>query len=323
MIKSPLLTISLDFELLWGIFEKAGDRINSRYFENTRKVIPQMLDAFVENGVEVTWATVGMLFANDEEEWRQYQPEDRPTYKDKRLSAYEWVKHHGMNPVHHFAPDLIKLIIDAPGQELASHTFSHYYTLMRGQTPEQFRMDLRAAQQIAKDKFQVSLSSLVFPRNHLNYHYLQICTAEGFDQVRGNPENWFWQETQKESLLKKVGRTADCFIPMGKRTSYSMSEISKDEPDYPWIIPASRLLRPHYGKGPFVDRIRLHRVKEEMTEAARHGEVYHLWWHPHNFGNYPEECMRELKEIIQHFRQLQQEYGMQACNMQNLAKLKG
>ena len=62
-----ILTISLDFELHWGGFEKwplgvkDGDSYN-QYFLNTRQVIPKMLELFAEHEVHVTWATVGMLF---------------------------------------------------------------------------------------------------------------------------------------------------------------------------------------------------------------------------------------------------------------------
>ena len=56
------LVISLDFELIWGIFDHA-DIVNKKdYFDNTLKVIPKILDCFEKNGVKATWATVGMLF---------------------------------------------------------------------------------------------------------------------------------------------------------------------------------------------------------------------------------------------------------------------
>jgi hypothetical protein len=52
-----------------------------------------------------------------------------------------------------------------------------------------------------------------------------------------------------------------------------------------------------------------------MTIAARNNEFYHLWWHPHNFGNHSEENMSGLKEILSHFSFLQKEYGMESLNM--------
>ncbi len=278
-----------------------------------------MLEKFATADVQVTWATVGMLFADDEAEWKSYSPKYLPSYREPKFSAYEWAKKHGIRPEVHFAPDLIRLILETPGQELGSHSFAHYYTLMRGQSPEQFREDLKASQKIAMDKFGVKLESLVFPRNHINELYLGICLEEGFEQVRGNPKNWFWQETQHEDLSKKFFRSADCFFGVGERTSYPESEI-QCFPEEPLIIPASRILRP-FSNG-LMNSKRLGRILQEMEYAAKHKEIYHLWWHPHNFGNDPEGSMKELDQILTFFTRLKNRYGMQSLHMKGVGDLK-
>jgi hypothetical protein len=48
--------------------------------------------------------------------------------------------------------------------------------------------------------------------------------------------------------------------------------------------------------------------------------TYHLWWHPHNFGIHQEENFLFLEKILQHYRQLQQEYQFQSITMTNLAE---
>lgn len=318
----PIFNISLDFELLWGIFDKVGNSIDKKYFLKTREVIPQLLELFAQNEIQVTWATVGMLFAENEEEWHHYSPLYKPSYRDKNYSAYEWKKKHGLDKQLHFAPDLVQRILDTPGQEIGSHTYAHFYTLMRGQSPDQFRMDLKAAQKIAGEKFSIQLKSLVFPRNHLNHQYLSICNEEGFDQVRGNPKNWFWQETQHGSLLKRLIRTADCFVSMGSHTSYSWEEVEKHGKSEPWLMPASRLLRPYYGSNTPVNALRLNRIFQEMSYAAKYGEIYHLWWHPHNFGHHPEASLRELLRIIQHYHNLKNRFGMLSLSMKELGDMK-
>ncbi|NVK48511.1 MAG: polysaccharide deacetylase family protein [Cyclobacteriaceae bacterium] len=314
-----IFTISLDFELLWGIFDKVGTKYKPEYFSNTRKVIPQMLDRFGKNEIGVTWATVGMLFAENEEEWKDYSPEFTPSYRDKKLSAYEWAKKNGIRPEVHFAPELIKQILDTPFQELGSHSFAHYYTLVRGQSPEQFRQDLKATQKIAQKKFGISLQSLVFPRNHINELYLPICLEEGYEFVRGNPKNWYWQETQHESFGKKFFRSADCFFPLGEKTSYRLEELShfKNEP---LIIPASRILRPMNIRNSLFNEIRLQRILNEMESAAKAGEVYHLWWHPHNFGNDPEASIKELDRILEKYRELNEKFGFESKSMKMLGE---
>jgi len=69
-----------------------------------------------------------------------------------------------MKKEYHFADKLVTLIDKSKNQELATHTFSHYYCLEEGQTKESFYADLEAAKKIAKEK-NISLKSLVFPRN--------------------------------------------------------------------------------------------------------------------------------------------------------------
>lgn len=318
-MKSGIFTISLDFELLWGIFDKVGARYKPEYFSNTRKIIPTMLELFGSNEISVTWATVGMLFAENEEEWKFYSPAYLPTYRDKKLSAYEWAKLNGIRPEVHFAPELIGQILATPFQELGSHTYAHYYTLMRGQSPEQFRQDLRATQKIAEDKFGIRMKSLVFPRNHINELYLGICLEEGYDYVRGNPKNWFWQETQHESFEKKLFRSADCFFEVGEKSSFGIDEIREFDNE-PLILPASRILRPLNPLNPPFNSVRLRRIFREMELAAKQNEVYHLWWHPHNFGNDPDQSMKELGQLIKHFQKLKEQYGMESLSMAGLGE---
>ncbi|MEB2785307.1 polysaccharide deacetylase family protein [Algoriphagus persicinus] len=310
-------TISLDFELLWGIFDKIGTEYKPSYFYNTRHVVPVMLEKFAKANIQATWATVGMLFAENEEEWRAYSPEFLPSYRDRKYSAYEWVKKNGIRPEVHFAPELIQQIIDTPGQELGSHSFAHYYTLMRGQSPEQFRQDLKATQRISQDKYGLTLTSLVFPRNHINELYLGICVEEGYDYVRGNPSNWYWQETQHENLSKKIFRSADCFFQVGTNTSYPMHEVKVIKGE-PIIIPASRILRPQQQNNSLMNKSRLARIKGEMEYAAKHKEVYHLWWHPHNFGANPKSSLAELDELLRHYTLLHAQYGMVSMNMRTI-----
>ena len=56
-----------------------------------------------------------------------------------------------------------------------------------------------------------------------------------------------------------------------------------------------------------------------MTQAAKAGEIYHLWWHPHNFGWHPKENLKDLEQILQHYQYLHEEYGMQSLTMGELA----
>ena len=58
-----------------------------------------------------------------------------------------------------------------------------------------------------------------------------------------------------------------------------------------------------------------------MDDAALNKKVFHLWWHPHEFGLNSYENMRFLKRILRHYLKLKKEHGMLSLNMGELAQL--
>jgi hypothetical protein len=83
-------------------------------------------------------------------------------------------------------------------------------------------------------------------------------------------------------------------------------------------IPASRFLRP-VRRNAALERLRLWRITTAMETAARHRTLFHLWWHPHNFGVDLQENLAFLRDILDHFRTLQDRYGMRSMTMAALA----
>jgi len=316
-LKKGVLLISLDFELHWGRFDKYSLKDNLGYYAETKKVVPYILELFEKYDIEATWATVGALMAENYEEWVQYSPSLKPGYHESKYSAYAWMENE--KPHQHealFAPELVQKVMDCPGQEIGSHSFAHYYTCEKGQITEQFRSDLKACQQLAKDKFNLDLQSLVFPRNQYNDASIKVAYEEGFDFIRSNPSDWFWRHTEENGLLKRVFRTGDTFMHIGETSHYPKPEMEEGKP---LLLPASRLLRP-YRNDVFFHKQRLKRIKDELLDTAISGEVYHLWWHPHNFGFYPFENLHYLEQVFKYFDELRKEYGMESVNMRNSAK---
>lgn len=313
------LVISLDFELLWGVFDKVDPKEKGNYFKNTKEVIPQILEMFAENGISCTWATVGMLFNKDWAEWSKSFPVVLPGYDRTELCAYDYGRSIASNENKElcFAPELIQKIASTPGQEVASHTYSHYYCSEKGQTPEAFKADLEMAIKKAKD-LGLELRSLVFPRNQLNEAYLKICFELGITSVRSNPDSWYWEDTQESTFSKKLFRTGDAYFGKNDK-SYPVSSI-KFIPGKPIEQPASRLLRP-VSKYSILNDLKIKRIKSELLTAAKKNEMYHLWWHPHNFGNDPQQSLKELKEIIDCYTYCKIKYGFASMNMAEVSRL--
>ena len=318
-MKNGALVISLDFELLWGVFDKVDWKEKKKYFLNTLSLIPEILQLFERFEISCTWATVGMLFNENWKEWKTNIPEILPEYNNDTLSAYKYGQEIQSidNEDLCFAPNLIKQIKDTSRQEVATHTYSHYYCLEKGQTIKSFEADLQQSIKMAK-KIGVELKSLVFPRNQFNEEYLSICKKLGIENVRSNPTNWYWRNMGSDSLLNKIFRTGDAYLgPTDKSYKIAESITAKEQP---FCQKASRLLRP-YSPNKKLNSLKLKRIKAEMTKAAKSNEFYHLWWHPHNFGDHPAENLRDLEELLIHFAALKEKYGYLSLNMSDTGKL--
>lgn len=312
--------VSLDFELHWGVrdHEPPGGRYRANLF-GAREAIPQMLAAFARREVAATWAVVGFLFAESRDELLAYAPEERPTYAEPRYDAYREPlgRSEGEDPLH-FAPSIVKRIAETPRQELASHTYSHFFCLEAGQTLAQFRADLRAARRLAADK-GYELRSLVLPRNQLNPAYFDAVREAGFRCLRGHERSWLYQPRAREDerLARRAGRLLDAYLDLSGShdTPWAQLEAKGGLVD----VPASRFLRPHSARLAALEPRRLGRIEAAMLEAARSGTIFHLWWHPHNFGTRTAENMAGLERILGYYARLRERFGMRSLSMGEVA----
>src|SRR3546814_16745991 len=69
-----------------------------------------------------------------------------------------------------------------------------------------------------------------------------------------------------------------------------------------------------------LEEMRLSRICRAMRQAAISGSVFHLWWHPHNFGADIAENMAFLRRILESYRQLADEYGMTISEERRVGK---
>ena len=323
MVDTGKFVVSLDFELLWGVRDK---RTIDEYSENIKGVweaLPKMLEAFENHKVNGTFATVGFLFAASKDELMSFIPQAKPNYSNSNLSPYngyfEKVKDNEDIDKFHFASGLVSLILSHSGHEIASHTFSHYYCLEKGQTIDEFRSDISAAIEIAKHR-DIAIKSLIFPRNQFNKEYLAVLKELGITSYRGNEKKWFYSAArgEEESLIKRAFRLLDSYVNIAGHNSYSIESLKQEEP---FNIPSSRFLRPYSKKLKWFEKLRLRRVLKSMTYAAKNNQVFHLWWHPHNFGKNQSENLAFLNNILDHYLDLRSKYGFESLTMNELALL--
>lgn len=315
-LNSGALVVSLDFELLWGIrdFDHTGKRGKILL---TRQAALQMLELFKKYEIHATWATVGFLFFESRDSLLAGVPSSLPAYANTALSPYaalaiEIGVDEEEDPLH-YAPSIIRQILATPHQELATHTFSHYYCLEDGQTPQDFESDLQAAIRAA-EKYNSKIRSIVFPRNQYADPYLQVCAQNGIQAFRGNESVWF-RQTQKREVhrhwLRRLLRLLDAYVDVSGDNAYPLPE----NPRLPINIPASRYLRAYSKRFRIFEPLRLRRIVSAMTRAAQTGRIFHLWWHPEDFSGNVEDNLRFLEQVLKEYRQLHERHGMQSLNM--------
>lgn len=308
------LVLSLDFELYWGMRDLVP---LERYRENllgVRQAIPAMLELFRRYDIHATWATVGFVFFGDRQSLLAALPERKPNYQNRALSPYDDVQQVGpdeaADPIH-FGASMLELVRQCPGQEIASHTFSHYFALEKGQTIEAFEADLRAAQHAAVH-LGIHLKSLVFPRNQCVPEYVKAAGRAGFVAYRDNPPSAMYSAqptAADQSLVRRALRFADAYLPLSSANTHAIVAAE------PCNVPASRFLRPYSPALKPLEPLRFRRIAREMQRAAERGELYHLWWHPHNFGRHTAENCAFLERVLARFAELRDNLGMRSLNM--------
>jgi peptidoglycan/xylan/chitin deacetylase (PgdA/CDA1 family) len=217
---------------------------------------------------------------------------------------------------YHFGLSLIRRIMSCPGQEIGTHTFSHYYCLEPGQDERAFRADLEAAERAAL-RLGISLRSITFPRHQINY--LRTCREAGLIAFRGQPRAWMHDPNQRRMPARRALRLADAYLNLSGHNARRAAREASGMID----VPASRFLRPFASRLSSLEGRKFRRIAGGMRTAAAEGAIYHLWWHPHNFGAHLEDNLAMLRRILNTFRELALEYGMQANTMAEIADLAG
>lgn len=307
------LIVSLDFELFWGMIDCSTLEKYSDNVLGGRTAIPEMLELFERHGIHATWATVGFMFARDYDELKGYFPEQqlRPSYSNKKISPYLYIERIGIDEKSapcFYGESLIKKIASFPGQEIGSHTFSHYYCKEDGQTREQFQADIRSALAIAKDH-GYTLKSLVMPRNQCTEEYIKCAADVGFTAYRDEENDWIHEKVKLRALMRLM-RLADVYFPITGQGGY----IPKEENGLINLV-GSRMYKPYFKPLGFMEGLKVRRIKRQMLNAAQKGLVFHLWWHPHNIGKMTEYHLKQLEEIFSYYDYLKEKYNMESLNM--------
>ena len=170
---------------------------------------------------------------------------------------------------------------------------------------------MRAAIAIAKEK-GIEIKSIVFPRNQYSDEHIKACLEEGIKIYRGNELSGVYKpiSRENENIFRKGTRFADTYINMTGHHCHAIPAANEIV-----NVPASRFLRPYNPKFKMFDGLKLRRIKQGIEFAAKHGLIYQLWWHPHNFGKYMDENFKFLEKVLKYYYQLNREGKIESQNM--------
>ena len=320
--------ISLDYEIHWGVFDKRSVEQYKENLENVGKVIDRLLEMSEKYGVKITFSTVGFLFAKDKTELLKFAPENKPTYHLDKYSPYPLINSIGENETDdpfHFGLSGIQKIQSNGNHEIGTHTYCHYYCHTPGQTVEQFDDDIKSAINIAKSK-DIEIKSLVFPRNMIDANktndkpLLDVLKKHGISSFRGKENSFIYNihttKFYKNWLILKFFKFLDAYVSVTGPNTYDVLKINKNKELI--NLPSSRLLRAYSNKFKVLEPFKLKRIKRAMTHAAKKNEMFHLWWHPHNFGAQTDENFDTLEKIFKTYKSLNSTYDFQSETMTGL-----
>jgi hypothetical protein len=296
-----VFTLSLDFELIWGTVDHGGAQRFRRACEIEREVvIERLLRLLAEFEIPATWCIVGHLFLSScaPVDGMKHPEIVRPSHS---WSVDDWFVHdpcgdEQSDPVF-YGVTLIEKIRACPvPQEIGCHSFSHVIFGDAGCSRATAESEIGACIRLAHAQ-GLSLRSFAFPRNSVGH--LDVLRDHGFTCYRGSEPVW-WERARVPRPLKRAGHLVD--VLTARRPPVV---APKQVLDGLWNIPGSMLYFPMHGRRRYIPlSVRVRRATKGLNRAARERRVFHLWFHPTNLADEPEEMFAGLRSIFEHLNRL-------------------
>ncbi|MFT4661277.1 MAG: peptidoglycan/xylan/chitin deacetylase (PgdA/CDA1 family) [Patiriisocius sp.] len=315
------LIISIDLELNWGVLDRRDNASYKKQIVNGRNVFMDVLRTFEENKISATVATVGLLFNESKEDILRDIPKSLPSYNVEDATPFKGhLEKIGLNEDDdeiHYGKKIIDELKKYKNIEIGTHTYGHYYCMDEGHDKDSFQADLDLAISKGKEN-DIEIKSIVYPRNQINQDYLKTTFDKGVITYRGNEKSWMYSGglKRKTNVFVRSLRIIDAYLNLSGHHTYSLPKYLEGEMIN---LPSSRFFRPVRVKQRIASKFKVRRIKNAMSYAAEKNEIFHLWWHPHNFGANEKIMLGELQQIIEHYKFLNSKYGMYSVTMNQLA----
>jgi hypothetical protein len=114
-------------------------------------------------------------------------------------------------------------------------------------------------------------------------------------------------------MLHRGARLADTYLGVSPPPTTEWQSVLL--PSGLCDVPASAFLRPFDPARKQLEPLRLARLRSGLRHAAKHGRIFHLWWHPHNFSQHQSENFAVLEQVLDEFERLAASEGMLSLTM--------
>lgn len=308
------LVISIDTELAWSAMHHdhlAAGLLDPERAIAEREIVRRLLDLFDEYETRATWAMVGHLFLS------ACEPVDGSTHPEITRPGYSWLDRDWFardpgtdllrDPMW-YGTDLLEMITESEvDHEIGSHSFSHLIVGDPECGEQAFRDDLEACRKVAVDS-GVDLRSFVYPRNTIGH--IEVLTDAGFSAYRGVRPAPF---ANMSPLARKVASVVDKLTPMAGSAVFPQREGSI------WNIPATSLFAPLDRPGYMPIRGWVAQQRRRLRQASGLNSLYHLWFHPHNLLDDPDQSLEALAELLDESKELRSSGELENLSMSDLA----
>lgn len=269
MTKKSGIIISIDFELDWGY----TDQDNPLSENEISAGLDSLIALLNKHQIKSTWAVVGQLFNNKGNE------------DDNSKRRLRWIK---------------KKLKENNLIEIGSHTYNHIFC--QEISNELIEKDFSLMKNVEKINF-VDFKSIVFPRNQYNRTNLNLLKKNNYTHYRSVLEKWYLKTSKHENeskikrnlirIFEMLPFNRDAMITSNnKLTSISDSRFFR-------FFPTSLL-------GKTISKFYLMILKHELRQCLKRGNLYHIWFHPHNIIKKPNG-LKELDSFIKYFNKLKEE----------------
>jgi peptidoglycan/xylan/chitin deacetylase (PgdA/CDA1 family) len=311
-----VFTLSLDFELIWGTADTAGVERFRRACEIEREVIvDRLLSLLAEFEISASWCIVGHLFLDSCTPVAEIRHPEivRPSH---RWIQGDWFDHdpsgsERTDPIFYGSSLVERIRACSVSQEIGCHSFSHVIFGDHGCSRETAASELAACLRLAEQR-DIQLKSFAFPRNSVGH--LDVLREHGFVAYRG-PEPVWWERPRVPPALKRLGHLAD--VLTARRPPVVLPRQTRNGL---WDIPGSMMYFPIHGGRRHIPRaLRVARAVKGIERAARERRIFHLWFHPTNLADDPEEMLGGLRLIFERVDALRANGQMKVAPMGALA----